>query len=129
MSIEIGKTYEVAYPFVLEEVDLPPDDPEGGMRSVKSWRPGVGFIHSDPNCDADSYADAFGQMLLTVVDVHKPGKYPARVFYTRKWRDPKGREFGKAGLRITTTPAFKRLLAGYRHEIDLIDEQSPTPNQ
>lgn len=117
-QIEVGKTYNVRYPFVLEDVELPPDDPEATqMAKVKSWRPGVKWEQDDEYSDAAACADAFGEMLLTVVDVHKPGRFPTRVFYTRQWKDPNGRVFGKGGLRITTLERFRRISRGYQHQI------------
>lgn len=116
-EITIGKTYAVRYPFVLRDVDVPPDDPEATSMSIKSWCPGVEWEHSDPYSDADARADAFGEMLMAVIDVHKPGRFPPRVFYTRQWKDPTGRVFGKAGLRIVTAEKFRRLCKGYRHEV------------
>lgn len=116
--LEIGKTYRVAYPFVRAEVELPEFDGEQVILStVIGWRPG---------CLADKEevlygstvlaADAGGEMLLTVVSIHKPGKFQERVFFTRAWRDPDGKTFGKGKLRITTTGAFRKLLKGYRHD-------------
>jgi len=115
-AVEIGKTYRVRYPFVLAMVDLPDPDPEGpGFYTTKSWRPGVEHGNDD-NGDGWSAADGHGEMLLTVVDVHKPGRFPARVFFTRQWQDPAGKVFGKGKLHIMTLPAFKRRLGGYLHE-------------
>lgn len=117
MTPEIGKTYTVTFPFVLEDVEILPDDPEATeLVKVKSWRPGIEWEQHDSG-DSDACADALGEMLLTVVDVHRPGRFPTRVFYTRQWKDPMGRVFGKGGLRITTLEAFRRRVAGYKHEV------------
>lgn len=127
-EIEIGKTYSVSYPFFTEEVELPPDDPEATqMQMVKSWRPGVEWEQDDEYA-AHGVAEALGEMLLTVVDIHKPGRFPTRVFYTRQWKDPNGKVFGKAGLRITTLDAFRRRLRGYMHEFWLDGEKQPNCN-
>lgn len=124
-EFEAGHTYRVLYPFVLEDVELPPDDPEATQPAVvKSWRPGVVMEQEDQQSFYGA-ADAMGQMLLTVVDIHKPGRFPTRVFYTRQWEDPSGRVFGKGALRITTLPAFKRLMRGYRHEFWVDGEKQP----
>ena len=126
-KIEVGKTYSVRYPFVLEDVELPPDDPDATqMSNVKSWRPGVEWDQVDEYC-AYACADAFGEMLLTVIDVHKPGRFPTRVFYTRKWKDPNGKVFGKCGLRITTVDRFRRISSCYKHEI-WVDGEKQQPN-
>lgn len=65
------------------------------------------------------FADGLGSIILTVVGVFKPGKYPTRVFFTRRWRDPEGREFGKGALRIATVPQFYILAGGYRHDYEI----------
>ena len=125
IEVETGKTYSVRYPFVLEDVELPPDDQEATqMAMVKSWRPGVDWEQAD-EYRADAVAEGMGEMLLTVIDIHKPGRFPTRVFYTRQWKDPSGRVFGKGGLRITTVDAFRRLMSGYRHEFWLDGEKQP----
>lgn len=123
MSLKAGDLFEVPYPFFRETVELPPDDPEATeMAKVRSWRPGVEHHQTQPYGDTEAAADALGAMLLTVVDVHKPGRFPARVFFTRQWRDPDGKVFGKAGLRITTVPAFLRRTKGYMHDFYLDGE-------
>ena len=75
-----------------------------------------GYLY-DP--DQVAIADGMGQMVLEVVSRHKPGKFPERTFFLRSFVDPNGRAFGKARLRVTTTPAFKRMAAGYRHEFEM----------
>ncbi len=121
-KIKAGDEFAVPYPYFRELVELPPDDPEAtAMAQVQSWRPGT-FTESDGGYDVQSAADAMGEMLLTVVDVHKPGRFPVRVFFTRQWRDPDGKVFGKGGLRITTVPAFLRLTRGYMHDFYLDGE-------
>lgn len=116
-GITAGRVFAVAYPFVLEDVDVPPGDPEAlELVTIKIWRPGVEWEQEDEG-SAAACADAFGEMLLTVVDVHKPGRFPTRVFYMRQWKDPTGKVFGKGGLRIATLEKFKRLCRGYRHDI------------
>lgn len=106
-----GQTYEVEYPFVRETVSL---WDEQGPHEIESWRPGTRPEAIAPD-DVEEVADAHGHMLMHVVDVHKPGRYPTRVFFTRRWRSPDGKEFGKAGLRIMTVPAFRRRLNGFMY--------------
>jgi hypothetical protein len=98
---------------------------EEGAYEAPTWRPGA-------ECDLDAAgcpswaADAMGEMILEVVGRFKPpGRYPERTFFVRQWRDPNGRLFGKAKLRITTTAAFARLAKGYRHEYELTGETEP----
>lgn len=93
------------------------------MMTVQSWRPGVRWVQVYDDSEAE--AEGIGAMLLTVIDVHKPGRFPARVFFTRQWRDPDGKVFGKGGLRITTVPAFLRRTKGYMHEFELVKEPTP----
>ena len=50
-----------------------------------------------------------------MVSTHKPGAFPTRVFYTRKWIDPQGKTFGKDALRVTTLGYFRTLTKGYRY--------------
>lgn len=84
-----------------------------GVSEVASWRPGIEHVMTGPYGDADAFYDAFGEQVLEVIDVHKPGKYPIRVFYVCRWIDPDGKAFGKGKLRITTVPAFSRRASGF----------------
>jgi hypothetical protein len=120
-TIESGAQFVVPHPFCWDLASRPSGD-EGGpyMEEFMSWRPGVRFEVLPPGDDSESVADGMGSQALTVVSVHKPGKYPARVFYVRQWIDPRGSTFGKTKLRITTAGAFKSLIRGYRHEFRLV---------
>lgn len=109
-DIEAGSVFAFPYPFVREEVEL--FDEEGPVKH-KTWCPGVRWANVYPD-DSEAIADGVGEQIVCVVDVHKPGKYPTRVFYTREWKSPDGKTFGKRGLRIKTMDAFRRLVSGYR---------------
>lgn len=111
MELEIGKNYEVKFPFVGIVYNVYDHD---GLYQDEGWKPGCRSepVHPD---DFELVADGEGEMILTIVDIHKPGKYQERVFYARKWRDPDGKEFGSGRLHITTTTTFKRRAAGYYH--------------
>lgn len=74
-----------------------------------------------PSGDTDCIAHGLGFQRVTVISKHKPGKFPARVFYVRKWEDPDGKVWGKGKLHITTEAAFKGLVRGYRHEFELVE--------
>ena len=111
MELIIGREYEVKFPFVT---DIYSGFDEDGPFVKETWRPGCRSECVYPD-DSELVADGEGVMILTIVDVHKPGKYPERVFYTRKWRDPDGKEFGVGNLNITTTQAFKRRASGYHY--------------
>ncbi|MDR0216171.1 MAG: hypothetical protein LBJ15_19550 [Comamonas sp.] len=60
-------------------------------------------------------ATDWGCMLITEIQrVSIPG-YEDRIFYTRRWRDPLGNEFGKRDLKCKGARAFKQMLKGWRH--------------
>ncbi|WP_296341520.1 hypothetical protein [Reyranella sp.] len=113
-----GAVFVVPHPFCWEMASKPGDDPEGPYSiEIMSWRPGVRPElrgHGEYHYTVEEY-EGMGSQILTVVGVFRPGKYPTRVFYTRRWRDPDGKEFGKGGLRIKVMSAFKRIIGGYRH--------------
>lgn len=114
-----GEIYRVRYPFVRCDVTLCGED---GPYETKSWRPGVNIELCGPwGEDTDIVANGEGEMILTVVDVHKPGRFPTRVFYTRQFVSPDGHTFGKRGLRMTTVDAFKRRAAGFKLAYDVED--------
>lgn len=113
-----GSTFNFPYPFVKELYD--DGDPDGGPSL--SWRPGVRFenrvIRGDGGFDEvyDAVADSIGRQVVTVISTHKPGTFPMRVFYTRQWIDPLGREFGKGKLHIKSIAAFRHLIQGWHGE-------------
>ena len=108
---EPDEMFGADYPFVREVVGL--WDGEGYSRTV-SWKPGVRWVQTSID-DSDAVADGIGKIILIVVSVHKPGRFPARIFFERQWINPDGKPFGKGGCRVTTVAAFKRLTRGYRH--------------
>lgn len=113
-----GHVFRAPYPFVrvtYHEAD------EDGVSEVPSWAPGTRFEGMGPECGG-SVADGMGEIFLTVVSVHKPGRYPTRVFFTRQWRRPDGNVFGRSALQIATLEKFRRLARGYAHEFVLRPE-------
>ena len=116
-DIKPGAVIEVGHPFILDDYDGLDD---GGPFTTKSWRPGIRYEYVPPDT-GEAVADGMGTQILTVISVHKPGRYPSRVFFTRRWRAPNGREFGKTKLCVTTLGAFRIKTRGYRHEFRLID--------
>lgn len=109
-EIAIGKTYSVRYPFfvtIFEGFDA------DGPFQQESWRPGCGSDRNDDN-DRSWFSDGHGEMLLEVIAEFKPGRFPERVFFVRKWKDPDGKVFGLNKLRMTTHNNFVRMLKGYR---------------
>ena len=123
-KIKPEQTYTVSgYPFVRYVASLVGDD---GCYQTEGWRPGCTREEDDPGepgYQAWVYvADGTGSMVLDVVAIFKPGRFPERVFYTRRWIDPDGHEFGQTGkLRIATTGQFRRLLKGYRHPFEVCE--------
>lgn len=122
-EIVVGAVFVVPHPFLKGEFDrYLGSDGEGNadFDRVESWTPGVRFepgpcAYGDDPDTVEAY-DGTGAQILTVAAVFKPGKFPTRVFYTRKWRDPRGVEFGKGKLHIKTIANFRQIIAGYRHQ-------------
>jgi hypothetical protein len=115
---DAGDVFRVRYPFVRCKATICGED---GPEEIDSWRPGVVYELCGPYGDTDIVAHGEGEMVLTVIDVHKPGRFPTRVFYTRKFVSPDGNMFGKGGLRMTTVDAFKRRASGYLLAYDVED--------
>lgn len=106
----------VPYPFILDDFEGFDED---GPYKTKTWRPGVRFEQVSID-ESESVADDEGVMILTVVSTHKPGRFPERVFYTRRWRNPKGAEFGKGKLFIATAQKFRRISRGYGYAYSVL---------
>lgn len=118
-----GQVIEVGnYPFVRSVFNGTDFDGENMIEFQKEgWRPGVD-LETDENCYARfGVADGVGAMLLTVVSTHKPGSFPERVFFTRKWRDPDGKVYGRNKLHVRTKAVFTKLIRGYRHEFGVAE--------
>lgn len=115
LPLVAGVTYEAWHPFKLEAYQPIPDDPEGGYPAeVKTWVPGWRYEPSGPE-DVEEVWDGEGVQYRTIVSLHRPApRYPERVFYTRQWRGPNGRVFGKTGLRCVIAPTFRHWLRGER---------------
>lgn len=112
-SLVAGQTYETWFPFKRETyVEL--DDTGGSERPT--WVPGWRYEGQDigeGEAEFHSKWDDDGAMLLTVVSLHKPGPtYAEKVFYVRQWRSPDGRVFGKKNLRVISSRALLKWLAG-----------------
>lgn len=117
-----GYVFEVAYPFVHDSYS---EWDEDGCSTSPCWKPGVTM--KEVWDDQVAYADGMGKQIITIVGVYRPGKFPTRVFYTRKWVDPNGHTFGKNRCRSTTLCAFRSLVREYRHEFVL--DESPLPTR
>ena len=112
-TINVGDVFEVAHPFVREKYGSLDDE---GWSEAECWRPGIRWVDNGPE-DQTSECDGSGTQILTVVSIHKPGTYPERVFYTRRWRSPGGKEFGKRKLWVKAKSAFSAMLGGYRYRV------------
>lgn len=108
---ESGEVYQIPYPFVREKVSLYDGD-------ELTWRPGIRMVPCRD--DAHAEADGMGEQIISIIATFKPGKFPLRVFYTRKWSDPDRKVFGKDRCRVTTIHAFRSLVDGYRHKFKLV---------
>lgn len=115
MEIEVGQSFTVRYPFVRSTYQYFDED---GPSESPTWKPGTRNVQYGEDCEA--VADGMGEMTLTVVSTHKPGKYPMRVFCTRRFRDPDGREFGKGKLHIMTAEKFSRLSRRFGYDYRLV---------
>lgn len=113
--MKTGDIFEITYPFI--KVKFTSYDEEGST-TVDSWQPGVRHEQFDED-DFAAFADKEGLMILEIISIHKPGKYPERIFYTRKWKDPNGNLFGKNGLKICAIQKFNRLIRGYYYNYEI----------
>ena len=116
-TIKPGSVFRVPYPMRRGTFYLF-DPQEGCSEDTETWIPGTREIDVYPD-DSELVADAMGTMVVTVVSLHRPGTFTTRVFFVRTWIDPAGKPFGKKKLRIKGLAAFRRDLAGYRHEYRL----------
>ena len=110
-----GERHTTDYPFVrvaFRDFDVS----SGAGVFLPSWRPGIDTIETDRRCRDFCIAHGRGLLTLTVVSIHKPGRFPTRIFFTRRWTDPDGREFGKPACRVATVDKFRRTLRGYHHD-------------
>lgn len=112
-----GAEIEIAHPFSREEYHG--FDEDGPFKRM-SWRPGTRIEPIYPD-DAEEVADGIGTQIFTIISIHKPGRFPARVFFTRRWRDPQGNEFGKSKCHIKTVSALRTRCRGYSVPFRLIE--------
>lgn len=120
-----GREFRAPYPFIHTTYEKLPEDWEGMPVTTPTWRPGVEHENTPPYGDTRTYADAMGEVVFQVIGVFKPGSFPTRIFFTRQWIDPDGKNFGKGKLRVTTQQHFRTLIKGYRHDFEM-SEWEPT---
>lgn len=119
--LEIGQAFNVPYPFLRVTVNLYDED---GPYKAESWRPGTRPKLVTPD-DSEEIADGVGLQVLTIVSVHKPGRFPPRVFYTQEWVAPDGKKFGKANkCRVTVASAFRRKVRGFAYPFEISPPQT-----
>lgn len=110
-----GEAFTFTYPFIRSVFSEMDGD---GVSEIPTWKPGVRFENTISG-DTYSLADGLGFQTVTIVAPFKPGKFPERIFFTRKWTDPEGKVFGKGKLHIKTAGGFRSLISGYRHRYEL----------
>lgn len=112
-----GQVFTVRYPFTRAVYQEPQFDEEGSSHTdVPTWKPGgYDWREHDYSDRLAAVADGAGELQLTVISVHQPGRYPTRVFFTRKWKSPDGKLFGRGKLEVVTIEKFRRTAAGYMH--------------
>lgn len=108
MEITAGTICTVDYPFIRAKFDSYGED-------LESWRPGIAYRMRGPEEGAEAYANAMGKMVLTVVSIHKPGRFPTRVFFTRQFITPDGHVFGKQKCLAMTLGPFRARTRGFMH--------------
>ena len=111
-----GPHFVVRYPFIHDVYETVEED---GPVKEHSWRPGVRFEPDGPESE-EAVADGEGDMILTVVASFKPGHFPERVFFTRRFVPPSGSAFGKRRLHIATAEKFRRLVKGFQFEYRVV---------
>lgn len=130
IQAEPGKVFEVRpFPFLRHKASVINED--GEWDEVDCWKPGAEFVSvprysgfGEYTEDTECHAHGEGALWLHVVSVHKPGRYPTRVFYRREWVDPDGKVFGRPGLKVCVLSQFRRLATGYAHEY-IVRDQPP----
>lgn len=106
-----GEVFTIVYPSVRDTYSA---FDEEGAHEADTWKPGINYVQVSEDHSAP-VADAVGSATFTVVDTFKPGRFPRRVFFTRQFVNPDGRQFGKTKLHIATLDKFRRLTRGYQH--------------
>ena len=118
VEIDEGDVFTVKFPFYRNIYSYHDNE---GIIEEECWTPGTTWIGTPPD-DTTCIANGHGYVKYTVVSIFKPGKYPTRVFFTRKFIDPDGKVFGKNKLYITTVSAFRNRIKGYQHEYEMAND-------
>ncbi|PCI04587.1 MAG: hypothetical protein COB78_09855 [Hyphomicrobiales bacterium] len=110
--------FEVKYPFALDKYPSYSDTP-----AQEVWIPGFKVSEDETENGNILYAHDHGKAIYTVVSIHRPGKYPIRVLYTRHWVDPTGTAIKGKGLRCLSIAKFKRDSTKYAYDdrVEIVD--------
>lgn len=124
-DIKEGDVFKVKYPFcaeMIEEYEVLDDFNCQVVDTFKVWHPGTKITLTAPEGAERNEANGDGVMILRVVSVHKPGKFPTRVFYTREFIDPEGNSLtSKNALRVCSIGKFRRISKEYYYEYFLVE--------
>lgn len=113
----MSEVHQIKFPFIQQKYSGPLDG--ALVEDAQTWRPGTSREADDDGYNPIYSADGEGLMVLEVLGCFKPGRFPERTFYLRRFIDPDGRQFGKEKVRVIASSAFKRMLKGYRHPYEL----------
>jgi hypothetical protein len=115
----MSAVHSIKFPFIREKYSGPLDGEI--VDDVDTWRPGTRREWSEGEYDTEEWfaADGEGFMVLEELGSFKPGRFPERTFYLRRFIDPAGKQFGKDKVRVIASSAFRRMLKGYRHSYEL----------
>lgn len=121
--------HRAPYPFVRDTYTSHDFDGEDYAPTEQpTWKPGI--RHEARGWEGEwteMVCDGIGEIILVEVGRYKPPGFPTRVFFTRRWRDPDGREFGKNKLLICVASKFARLCRGYMHPYTQAALAAPEP--
>lgn len=116
-EIAAGDVFAVRYPFTFDIFEFHGED---GIEKRVSWKPGTHVERGDYWDESCSWADAEGEMILSVFGVCALGApYKTRVLYRRQFRNPQGGLFGKTALRMATIDQFRRMASGFRYAYEI----------
>ena len=123
----MSTVHHIKFPFIREKYSGPLDGEI--VDDIDTWRPGTRREWLQDDYDTEEWwtADGEGSMVLEELGSFKPGRFPERTFYLRRFVDPSGKQFGKDKVRVIASSAFKRMLKGYRHTYLLPETEEAAP--
>ena len=75
--LEINKEYIFMYPFKKGTYSYFDED---GLCEKSTWIPGY-YLENETQYEFRKCADGLGKVIYTIIDIHKPGKYPTMNFH------------------------------------------------